>query len=84
MESVQEKLTYLPPNLLGELEDYLDFLLYKHHLLPKITQTAPIDLFGLCQGEIKTTGDIISPLEIELGYDHCNNRNCRNQTASSH
>jgi len=67
MESltVQEKLTYLPPNLLGELENYLDFLLYKNHLSPKITQTAPIDLFGICRGEIKTTGDIISPLEVE-------------------
>jgi len=63
--TVQEKITYLPPHILRELEDYLDFLLHKHHLPITMIQTTPIDLFGISRDEIKTTGDIISPLEVE-------------------
>jgi hypothetical protein len=61
--TVQEKLTHLPSHLLRELEDYLDFMLYKYRL-PNTTQAISPDLFGICRGEIETRGDIISPLNF--------------------
>jgi len=63
--AIQEKLTHLPSHLLRELEDYLDFMLYKYRLPNTTAQAISPDLFGISRGEIETRGDIISPLEIE-------------------
>ncbi len=63
--TVQDKLTLLPPHLLTELEDYIDFLLHKYHLRVSPGSPLPTTLFGICRGEIEITGDIISPLEVE-------------------
>jgi len=60
--TVQDKLTLLSPQL---LEDYIDFLLHKYHLRVDPTSPLPTTLFGMCRGEIKSQGDIISPLEVE-------------------
>ena len=62
--TVQEKLTHLPSHLLRELEDYLDFMLYKYRLPNTTTQAISPDLFGISRGEIETRGDIISPLNF--------------------
>jgi Protein of unknown function (DUF2281) len=62
--TVQEKLTLLPPQLLTELEDYIDFLLQKYHL-QATPEPLPTTWFGMCRGDIKIQGDIISPLEVE-------------------
>ena len=63
--TVHEKLEHLPPYLLREVNDYLDFLLHKYYLpiMPKKSESA--GLFGICRGEIETLGDIISPLDEE-------------------
>ena len=62
---IQEKLKHLPAHLTQEIEDYLDFLLHKYGTPKTMAQTVSTDLFGISRGEIKTLGDIISPLEIE-------------------
>ena len=63
--TIQEKLKYLPAHLTQEIEDYLDFLLHKYCLPNTMAQTVSTDLFGISRGEIKTLGNIISPLEVE-------------------
>jgi hypothetical protein len=63
--TVQDKLMLLPPSLLTELEDYIDFLIQKYHLQVSPTDPLPTTLFGMCRGEIKNQGDIISSLAVE-------------------